>query len=235
MRQGREICSGPLGFSRTSIESQGPDVARRERSDPISGENRSVSSRRNVLKTFAGVPALSLIKLIPLQVAEAAHNTVRNVKAQARGSGYTPKFFNRHEYRTLQALCQAIIPSDDRWGGALEAGAPEFIDLLTSESEEYQRRLGGGLMWLNAVCLKRFKKVYLQSTPANQKEILDLIAYRANAEKDASLTPGIDFFAFLRDLTVDAFFTSKIGIEYVGYVGNTFVAHFPGCPPVPGL
>jgi gluconate 2-dehydrogenase subunit 3-like protein len=192
-------------------------------------------SRRNVLKTLAGAPALSLIKLFPLQAAGAAHNAVRNAKAQAPGGAYTPRFFNQHEYSTLQALCQAIIPSDDRWGGALEAGAPEFIDLLTSESEDYQRRLGGGLMWLNAACLKRYDNVYLHSSHADQKEILDLIAYRANAEKDASLTPGIDFFAFLRDLTVDAFFTSKIGIEYVGYIGNTFMAEFPGCPPIPSF
>jgi len=194
-----------------------------------------VSSRRTVLKTFAGVPALSLTKLIPLQAAEAAHGIVRDEKNQAPRHTYIPKFFNQHDYSTLQALCQAIIPLDDHWGGAVEAGAPEFIDLLTSENEDYQRRLGGGLMWLNATCLKRFNKDYLDCSHSDQKEILDLIAYRVNAQNDASLTPGVDFLAFLRDLTVDAFFTSKIGIDYLGYVGNTFVAEFPGCPPVSGL
>lgn len=194
-----------------------------------------MSSRRTVLKTFAGLPAVPLIKLIPLEAAEEAHHTVRDIKAQAPGISYAPRFFNQHEYTTLQALCQAIIPSDDRWGGALEAGAPEFIDLLTSENEDYQRRLRGGMMWLDATCLKRCGNVYLQCASAAQKEILDLIAYRANANKDTSLTAGIVFFAFLRDLAVDGYFTSKIGIEYLGYVGNTYLNEFPGCPPVPAV
>ena len=69
--------------------------------------------------------------------------------------------------------------------------------------------------------------------PDQQKEILDLIAYRKNAEKDPGLSQGVEFFAFLRNLTADGFFTSKIGIKYLGYIGNTYLLSFPGCPPVP--
>jgi len=43
------------------------------------------------------------------------------------------------------------------------------------------------------------------------------------------------FFGFLRKLTADGYFTSEIGIEYLGYIGNTFLKEFPGCPPVPGV
>jgi gluconate 2-dehydrogenase gamma chain len=191
--------------------------------------------RRNLLKTLAAVPASALIRLIPRQTAEAVHNTVEEAKARATAGAYRPRFFNEHEYATLQALCQAIIPPDGRWGGAVEAGASEFIDLLTSENEEYQQRLGGGIIWLDATCQKRFDDVYLKCSPSEQKEILDLIAYRANGEKDPSLSPGIGFFSLLRELTADGFFTSKIGIEYLGYTGNKYLLDFPGCPPVPGL
>ena len=62
---------------------------------------------------------------------------------------------------------------------------------------------------------------------------VDLIAYKKNAETDASLSPVVEFFAFLRNLTADGFFTNAIGIEYLGYIGNTYLAEFPGCPPVP--
>ena len=88
-------------------------------------------------------------------------------------------------------------------------------------------------MWLDSTCRDRFGKVYLECPPANQKEILDLIAYRESIEKDASLNPGVQFFAFLRDLTTDGFFTSKIGIEYLKYIGNEALAEFPGCPSLP--
>ena len=64
--------------------------------------------------------------------------------------------------------------------------------------------------------------------------VADLIAYRKNAKKDPSLGQGIELFSFLRKLTADVFFTSEIGINYLGYIGNTFVTEFPGCPPVPG-
>src|SRR5947208_9894198 len=152
----------------------------------------------------------------------------------APSSPYTPKFFSPHAYKALQNLCQTIIPSDDEAKGAVEAGAPEFIDLLTSENKDYQVALGGGLMWLDNTCLDRYDKTYLDCTADQQNEILDLIAYRKNAKKDPSLGQGIEFFSFLRKLTADGFFTSEIGINYLGYIGNTFVSEFPGCPPVPG-
>jgi hypothetical protein len=44
---------------------------------------------------------------------------------------------------------------------------------------------------------------------------------------------GVAFFALLRNLTVDAYFTSEIGINDLQYQGNTFVKEFPGCPPLP--
>ena len=90
-------------------------------------------------------------------------------------------------------------------------------------------------MWLDEACIDRYGKTYLDCAPAQQKEIIDLIAYRKNAKVDPRLSPGIAFFSFLRNLTAGGFFTSQIGIEYLGYVGNTFLTEFKGCPPVPGL
>ena len=55
------------------------------------------------------------------------------------------------------------------------------------------------------------------------------------AERDQSLVEPVEFFSFLRNFTADGFFTSKIGIRYLGYKGNTFLTEFPGCPPVPGV
>jgi gluconate 2-dehydrogenase gamma chain len=124
---------------------------------------------------------------------------------------------------------------EDFSGGAVEAGAPEFIDLLTSENPDYQLKLGGGLMWLDSTCTDRFGNAYLDCTAQQQTEMLDCIAYRKNAMKDASVSQGVEFFSFLRNLTADGFFTSKIGIQYLGYIGNGYLAEFPGCPPVPGV
>src|SRR6478752_39066 len=114
-------------------------------------------SRRDVLKSLAvSAAATSVLRVIPVQAAEMAHQMIAAEKAAAPAKGYTPKFFPAHDYKTLQALCQSIIPADADSGGAIEAGAPEFIDLLTSENEEYQAKLAAGLKWLQPTCSTRF-------------------------------------------------------------------------------
>ena len=190
-------------------------------------------SRRDVLKSLGvGVVAGSVLRVIPLQAAEHAHQMILVEKVAAPGA-YKPKFFAEHQYKTLQALCQAIIPADDRSGGAVEAGAPEFIDLLTSENPEYQLKLGGGMMWLDTACSDRYGKVFLGCSADQHRQMLEAIAYRENAASDPSLSQGIEFFSFLRNLTADGYFTSEIGIKDLGYIGNKYLKEFPGCPPLP--
>lgn len=194
---------------------------------------RSVS-RRDVLRTLAmGAVSGSVLQVIPLHAAEQVHRMVKQEKKHAPASKYRPKFFSDHQFATLSSLCDSILPADDHSAGAVQAGAPEFIDLLTSENKQYQLALGGGLMWLDGICADRYDHAYLSCSPEQRKEILDLIAVRKNALTDASLSQGIEFFAFLRRLTSDAFYSSEIGIKDLQYIGNTFVEDFPGCPPVP--
>jgi len=188
-------------------------------------------SRRDVLRTLAiGMAGGGVLQVIPLEAAELAHQMVHKEKAAAPAGKYTPKYFTPKQYETIVSLCDTIIPKDEKSGGAVEAGAPEFIDLLTSENEEYQLQLGGGLMWLDTHCIDQYGKVFMECAPEQKKEILDLIAYRKNAKKDHSLSPGVAFFAFLRNLTCDGYYTSKIGIEDLQYIGNVTRSEWPGCP-----
>jgi len=190
-------------------------------------------SRRDVLRNLAvGAAGGSVLQIIPAEAAALAHQMVQKEKAAAAAGKYAPKFCLAHQYETLTGLCDAIIPKDEQSGGAVEAGAPEFIDLLTSENEEYQLLLGGGLMWLDNFCMDRYEQTFLQCLPPQRKEVLDLIAYRKNAKRDPSLSQGVAFFAHLRQMTCDGFYTSKIGIADLQYIGNTALAEFPGCPPV---
>jgi gluconate 2-dehydrogenase gamma chain len=191
-------------------------------------------SRRELLKALGVTTAAgSVLRTVPLDAAQKAHRMVNAEKEASPPGGYLLKFFSPCQYETLRALCQAIIPPDQESGGAIEAGAPEFIDLLTSENKELQLQLGGGIMWLDSTCSERYGQVYLKCAPEQQREILDLIAFRKNAENYPRLRPGVEFFSTLRKFTADGFFTSKIGLKYLGYVGNTYLSEFPGCPPVP--
>jgi gluconate 2-dehydrogenase gamma chain len=191
-------------------------------------------SRRDLIKSLSLTAAAgSMLGVVPLTAAETARRMVSAHKAVSSSGEYAPKFFPEHQYKTLRALCQAIIPSDQESGGAIEAGAPEFLDLLSSENKDLQLQLGGGIMWLDSTCRERYGQTYLQCAPGQRTEMLDLIAFRKNADKDPRLRPGIEFFATLRKYTADGFFTSEIGIQYLGYVGNTYLKEFPGCPAIP--
>jgi gluconate 2-dehydrogenase gamma chain len=190
-------------------------------------------SRRDVLRSLMVAASGSVLQMIPAQAAEYAHELVQREKAASAVGRYAPKFFSAHQYETLISLCDTIIPKDENSGGAVEAGAPEFIDLLTSENVEFQTQLGGGLMWLDNFCIDRYGKVYLECVPEQRTEVLDLIAFRRNAKEQPVLQSGVAFFAALRNMTCDGFYTSKIGIADLQYIGNTSVHEFPGCPPVP--
>ena len=195
--------------------------------------NESIS-RRDILRTLAvGAVGGSVLQIIPAEAAAYIHQMVHQEKTASPAGKYIPKYFSAPQYATLVALCDMIIPKDEKSGGAVEAGAPEFIDLLTSENPDYQLKLGGGLFWLDGFCTDRYGKVFLECSPEQKKEVLDLIAFRKNAKKDPALSQGVAFFAFLRNLTCDGYYTSKIGIADLGYIGNTSLRDFPGCPPLP--
>jgi gluconate 2-dehydrogenase gamma chain len=190
-------------------------------------------SRRAVLKSLSmSVAVGSVLRVIPLQAAEHAHHMIETEKA---AGPYTPKFFDAHAYKLLQALCDVIIPPDADSGGAVEGGAPEFIDLLASENSDYQKPLKEFLTWIDAACTRKYGNAWLECDKSQQTEVLNLVAYRKNAEQDASLAWPVYNFGFLRNFVADGFFTSKIGISYLGYKGNTYLAEFQGCPPVPGV
>jgi gluconate 2-dehydrogenase gamma chain len=195
--------------------------------------NESIT-RRDILRTLAfGAAAGSVLQIIPAEAAAYVHQMVHKEKSAAPAGTYSPKYFSSAQYAAILFLCDTIIPKDEKSGGAVEAGAPEFIDLLTSENPDYQLKLGGGLYWLDATCTDRYNHLFMECTPDQKKETLDLIAYRKNAKKDPSLSQGVAFFAFLRNLTCDGFYTSKIGIADLQYIGNTALREFPGCPPSP--
>jgi Gluconate 2-dehydrogenase subunit 3 len=146
-----------------------------------------------------------------------AHELVRAEKASSMPGTYTLKFFSPHQYETLRSLCQMIIPADLEAGGAIEAAVPEVLDLVASENREFQTQLDRGIMWLDRTCVERYGQSYLKCGVAQQREILDLIAFRRNGEKDKRLVPEIEFFSTLRKSTIKAFFTSEIGIRYLCY------------------
>ena len=59
--------------------------------------------------------------------------------------------------------------------------------------------------------------------------MLDDIAWPAKAR--AEMSQGVAFFNDFRDLTASGFWSSKLGVADIGYLGNQFVGQWNGCPP----
>lgn len=147
---------------------------------------------------------------------------------QTVADDFEPAFFTEHELNTVNVLVDLIIPADDRSGSATDAGVPAFMDFMAIDRPTMQIPLRGGLAWIDYQCRKMFSKPFIECTEAQQKELLDLIAYPDIAPDD--LSQGVEFFSDFRDFTASGFWSSKVGVDDLKYMGNTFVAEWNGCP-----
>lgn len=130
------------------------------------------------------------------------------------------EFFNPHELETVEILCNLILPANTIIGGAKEAEVPDFIEFMAKDIPAYQATLRGGLMWLDHKSNTDHELEFKISTAAQQKEILDTIAYPDIKVPEEERPLEIQFFSLMRNLTLTGYYTSKIGIEDIGYKGN---------------
>lgn len=142
--------------------------------------------------------------------AEQEHDT----KIKADG-----QFFSNKDLSLIATLCDLILPATTTAGSATDAEVPAFIDFIVKDLPYHQIPIQGGLMWLNGESNKRFNKIFESCTDGQQKEILDDIAY-PTTDTTAQYDAGRKFFGRFRNLVLTGYYTTKMGIDDVGYVGN---------------
>lgn len=128
------------------------------------------------------------------------------------------KFFTPHEMATITVLGDIIIPKDDKSGSASDAKVPEFIEFIVKDMPDHQLPMRGGLRWLDMQMLNRFNNPFTDCTAEQQLQLVNEIAYPAKAKPE--MQQGVAFFNRMRGLTATGFFTSKMGMDDIGYVGN---------------
>jgi len=182
--------------------------------------------RRDVLKLLLAAPAVGFT----WTEAEAAQAgaAAQAARAATTAKPFVPKFFTATEFRLVRTLADLIIPKDERSGSASDAGVPEFMDFMMIDQPERQVAMRGGLAWLDVECQQRFDKTFLDCAAAEQTSVLDDIAWPAKARPE--LAHGVAFFNSFRDLTASGFWTTRMGIDDLQYVGNRSVARWNGCP-----
>jgi gluconate 2-dehydrogenase gamma chain len=131
---------------------------------------------------------------------------------------FAETFFTESEFDMINVLSDIIIPADEESGSATDAGVPDFIEFMMKDFPPFQLVTRGGLMWLNNQCNTRFGKPFLDCSESERLEMIDLIAYPELAPSDMQY--GVRFFNRMRDLVATGFFTSRMGVDYLGYQGN---------------
>jgi Gluconate 2-dehydrogenase subunit 3 len=186
-------------------------------------------TRRTLLRVIGAAPAAAAA-----MGAEAADQNAKP-SASAAASAYHRKVFDDSQWRTVRALCDLILPADQHSGSATQAGVPEFIDDWLDFRKEQdgtdrlETEILGGLAWLDRESHRLFEKPFADTAAAQQKQILDRIAWpeRAAAEDRRAVA----FFSRFRDLTVGGFYSSKTGIADLPYLGNKPIMEWTGCDP----
>lgn len=144
---------------------------------------------------------------------------------------YVTRFFKPEEFETVEILTEMIIPADDK-PGARDAQVGQYIDFVVFASAEHKPELqkgwAGGLALLNGLSNKTFGLPFQNISAANRERLLLEMSL---PERDPKAShPGFEFYRLIKEMTVEGFYTSRIGLmQVLEYKGLDYLAEFPGC------
>jgi hypothetical protein len=165
-------------------------------------------SRRTMIEATAAALAAPLLK----------------VRVSALGSAElaaAPRFLTGKEFALLDALTELIIPTDDQSPGAHAAGVTIYLDgrLADSLQPEWQAAWRSGLAAVEQLSTEMNGKAFLDATAEQRVAVMTRMAVGEGDPK----TPPEHFFTELKHWTVNAYYTSKIGIHTdQQYKGNVY-------------
>jgi gluconate 2-dehydrogenase gamma chain len=183
------------------------------------------SDRRSVLKIIGAIGATCAY---PFAGDELFGQTLRPHEHSPATAHAGTRFFNDHDFQTISRISELIIPASDT-PGAIGAGVPEYIDIVIARDTDHQLLVADGLSWLDSQAGRLIaNKKFVELREEQQLSILEPLCEAADA--NSSVARNVQFFALLKRLTADGYYTSKIGlIDELGYKGNIARGSFPDC------
>ena len=163
--------------------------------------------------------------------AHAMHHMDSPPAQSDAGASYSPRFFKPDEYKTVEVLTELIIPSDDT-AGAKEAQVARYIDFVVSAAAEFKPSLqldwAQGLQLLDRLSREKYRDPFYEVSAANQGALLTAMSLPEREPRASH--PGFGFYSLVKDMTVEGFYTSRVGlIDVLGYRGLAILSEFPGC------
>ena len=197
-------------------------------------------SRRSIIKGTSAIGAAILPATLTEKIARAdsAHNQGAGSPANAPSGGAgvsheapstTYLFFNTEEAAFVEAALARLIPKDDQWAGALEAGAPNYMDKQLAGAWGAGERLYRSGPWqpgtptqgyqlpftpaelfrsaIGAVNKELAQRPFAKMSPDEQDNYLKSLEAGG---KDLGGVPSDVFFAHLWQCTLEGFFSDPV-------------------------
>lgn len=176
-------------------------------SDDVDGSLKI--SRREAIRRAALILGVALTPSLLSNALQAQSGATTTVP----GLGY----LNENQRATVAIIAERILPKTHT-PGAIDAGVPEFINIIYGKylNEDDRIMLTSGLEEVSARALKLYGKGFAQLSTVDQDSLLRDIA-RASQSLPKS------FFLQIKELTVVGYFTSEL-------VGKTVLKY----DPIPG-
>ena len=192
--------------------------------------------RREAIKwMLAATATVSLLNFrsFGAGVSATGYGTDPDLMKDYKPGDLWPLTFTKEQHRAAAALCDVIIPADDKSPSAGRLGVPDFIDEWISapypEQQADRQEILSGLAWLSQESENRFGKGFADLDDQQKCNICDDICYVPKAKPKHKAAAY--FFARFRNLTAGGFYTTPQGWKDIQYIGNVALTKFDGPPP----
>src|SRR5580704_4473444 len=181
--------------------------------------------RRQWLKTsatFLGAAALPMSGAVP-EASRAESQTAQSVNgaspaAAAEGTS-SARFFTPAQHAMVEELSETIIPADSHSGGAKAAKVAEYIEqTLRKSTDESKKALWHECLPLIDSMSQHYNgKSFVNAGPEERIAVLTVLS----DNHEMTDVPEVRFFHELKKMTVEGYYTTKIGIhDELEYKGN---------------
>ena len=190
-----------------------------------------IESAKLPSRSQVGIGRMSTTRIATTPSASAISPLRKAEPIRPTESSYTPLFFEPEEFSAVEALTELIIPTDQS-PGAKQAQVARYIDFLVSAASEYnpalQHEWTDGLQLLDRLSREKYQRSFHEISAREKQMLLEEMSL---PEQDSGRThPGYKFYRLLKEMTVEGFYTSQVGlIQVLEYKGLSALSEFPGC------
>ena len=182
------------------------------------------TDRRSLLKIIGAIGATCAYPFSGDELfAQTAH--AHQQSSASRSISHT---LNDLDFERVSRIADLIIPETDT-AGAIAAGVPEYVDGMIGRVTDHQLVVADGLRWLDGqAALIKSGKTFIGLSENQQIALLEPLCEAADANQK-NPARNVQFFALIKNLVADAYYTSKVGlVDELGYK-NDIKMSYPQC------